>query len=344
MLPRRLPGSSVWFVVLCVLSSASGVAAQPAQPAAGSGVAEVEALVQQGLALRRDHRDQEALDVFLRARQRSNEPRIVAQIGFAEQALGRWVDADAHLREARTRDDDPWVSQRRTVIDEALGVIDQRLGRLEVSTNVAGATVLIDGREAGRTPFSSPIRVVAGTVNLEVQAQGYVSVRRSLTVTPQNLSRERVELTAAVAQRVVPPPPPPTPEPPPPNVHAYRPFAIAAAVAGGVGLAFGAFALAQRNSEADAFNNDGACLVNGRSRSENCGDHADAVGTWEGLSIAGFAVGGALGVTAAVLFVIDSGAPRPAAQPNAGPAPRRSLRGLCGPGPTPVGLSCAWRF
>ena len=71
---------------------------------------EPELLVKQGLELRREHRDGEALDTFRRAYAAAPTPRVRVQIAFAEQALGRWVDAEADLQKALASADDAWIA------------------------------------------------------------------------------------------------------------------------------------------------------------------------------------------------------------------------------------------
>src|SRR5207244_1663513 len=52
----------------------------------------VEALLDQGYALRERGDDDQALAKFQAAYRLAPEPRALAQIALAEQALGRWLD------------------------------------------------------------------------------------------------------------------------------------------------------------------------------------------------------------------------------------------------------------
>ncbi|MBK6534399.1 MAG: hypothetical protein IPF99_33995 [Deltaproteobacteria bacterium] len=105
---------------------------------------EVNALVHQGVELRRERRDREALEVFLRAWEVSHAPRVMAQIGFAELALGRWVDAEAHLVEAHSAATDPWITEHRELLEEAMREVGRHMGSLDVRGNVAGAEVRVE--------------------------------------------------------------------------------------------------------------------------------------------------------------------------------------------------------
>src|SRR3982751_2270792 len=70
---------------------------------------DAEPLIRRGIELRRAGRDAEALEQFRQANQLAPSPRAAAQIGLAEQALGRWLDADGHLRAALAAPSDPWI-------------------------------------------------------------------------------------------------------------------------------------------------------------------------------------------------------------------------------------------
>lgn len=159
---------------------------------AGAAAAQ-EASIEEGLRLRQEGRDAEAVEVFRRVYERDLSARALAQLALAEQALGRWVDAEAHLADALTREGDPWIASHRAVLASALETIRGNLGRLSVDANVAGAAVTVDGRAVGTTPLA-PVSAAAGTVVVEVVADGYVRVQRSATVRAGQLARVRVEL------------------------------------------------------------------------------------------------------------------------------------------------------
>src|SRR5262245_3460612 len=80
----------------------------------GSAFAASEAdLLGEGVELRRRGKDAEALEKFQQAHQISGSPRAKAQMGFAEQALGRWVPAYEHLQASLQATADPWIGKNR---------------------------------------------------------------------------------------------------------------------------------------------------------------------------------------------------------------------------------------
>ncbi len=164
-------------------------AAATAQPSS------IDVLLRQGVELRQQHRDEEALTVFARALEVRREARVLAQVSQAEQALGRWVEAETHLREALADQRDPWITRNRAALEGALGVIEERLGSLTVSGEPSGAAVLVDGRTVGRLPMREPTRVIAGQMTIEVRAPGFASVVRPVRVEAGTTARETVTLT-----------------------------------------------------------------------------------------------------------------------------------------------------
>jgi PEGA domain len=162
-------------------------------------VDDAEVFVRRGIALRKDLKDREALDQFQRAYQLARTPRIAAQIGVAEQALGRWVDAEVHVTQALAAPTDAWIVKNRPALEKAMTTIRSHLGSVEILGSPAGANVRIDGREIGKVPLSSALRVAAGTVVIEMRAPGHFPVSRTISVAADVLTRETVVLPPSAA-------------------------------------------------------------------------------------------------------------------------------------------------
>ena len=167
--------------------TAAGMAATPAD------------LVDDGVALRAEGRDADALERFLAAYAQDPAPRTAAQVGLAQQALGRWVEAERFLAEALKDRRDAWIRKHRRTLDTALDRIREQLGDLRVEGTPVGAQVRFGGRLVGTLPMTEPARVVAQRALLEVSAAGYADVAREVTVAPKGRSFERVALTPAAA-------------------------------------------------------------------------------------------------------------------------------------------------
>jgi hypothetical protein len=139
-------------------------------------------LIRDGLELRRAGRDDQALPKFEQAYRLTPTPRAAGQLGFCQQALGRFADADERVSEALAAKDDPWVVKNRAALLQALGTIKAHVGRLAVVGDPAGAEVLVGGRSQGRLPLPGPIRVDAGAIDLEVRAPGAETLFRTVEI------------------------------------------------------------------------------------------------------------------------------------------------------------------
>lgn len=153
-----------------------------------------EALIREGIEHRKKSEDAAALDLFRKAYEMKNTPRAAAQMGLAEMALGRWVDAEAHLGEALVATNDPWVRKNRATLQSALDATGLQLGSLEVLGKPEGAEIVIERRVQGTLPLLKPIRVRAGEIRVEIRSAGYEPAIRTVQVAAHQLTRETVEL------------------------------------------------------------------------------------------------------------------------------------------------------
>lgn len=149
---------------------------------AAEAVTEAEALIQRGLQLRRSGDDASALPLFERAYALNPNPRAAAQVGLAEQAVGRLAEAEMHVTTALQSVDDPWIRKHRSTIEQALATIKSGVCTLEPIVEPVGAAIRVNGRQQGTAPLPRPVRVTQGTVLLEVSAQGYAPTERRLSV------------------------------------------------------------------------------------------------------------------------------------------------------------------
>lgn len=195
--------------VLLVACVAAGV------PARAQNNARVEAEHQRGLALRRDGRHEEARQLFQRLWESTREPRALARMALAEAALGLWVDAEAHLADALTRAQDPWIRENRASLGANLEAQRARVGDVEVRCEAPGARASVRGAPEVLLPMRSPARVPVGQVAVEVTAPGYRAERRIVEARPLATGLLVVYVTLTPARPVEPPRPAPTPAPTP---------------------------------------------------------------------------------------------------------------------------------
>jgi hypothetical protein len=274
-------------------------------------------LVQRANALRRVGRDDEALALLERAWRETSSPRIRAQMGFAAQALGRWLDADTHLR-AALASPDAWVNDRRAIVEDALRTVERHIAMFDVRCEVPNAILHVEGREALALPLSEPLRMEAGVVRYEVRAEGHVPARRTSQLSAGMLTRDEVMLV----------PTPPSHATAGTVWHSQRVVALATTVGAAISLGVGVAALFVRNVAATRWN-AAFCLRGDRTRAENCEPERVTAERAGAVSAAGFAVGAALAITAAALWLTV-------------PSGRRTSAVLCAP--STGGLTCEGRF
>ena len=197
---HRSVGVALGAAVLAALVAQSRVAGAEATD-------DAEKLIRHGIELRKAHDDEGAARAFQQAYDQVHTPRAAGQLGLAEQALGRWEDAERHVGEALRTGGDPWVAKNRATLDEALGMIQAHLGRVEIIGDPEGAEVSVNGRSVGKLPLQGAVRVSAGEVEVEIHAPGYVMAQRTLTIVGGQYQRLVLHLTKeAIAQSATPGP------------------------------------------------------------------------------------------------------------------------------------------
>lgn len=332
--PTRLPG----FVLGIGLLSWPGILrAQTACPAQ----ARADALEEEGQTERRAHRDAEALGRFEQSWALCHGARAMVRRGLAEWALGRWLDAEAHIVEGLTHRDDPWVAaNHETITRDNLPAVRAHLGSIELSGAEGRGEVWVGTRRVSDWPMTGPVRVLAGESVVIVRAAGFEAWRRVVTVPPGGLARESVDLVGVEPARpttepaptppVTPPGRPPVVEPPPPGRGGLvRGLAWAssglAVVAGGVALgtglvyrgAVGDFEAASCESPVDA------------TTQQRCRGIADRRDTMGAAAVVGGVAAGVFAAAAVVLWVTSATGGSSRGRAEVGCAPVPGWGGVC---------------
>jgi hypothetical protein len=351
---RRFVGVALAVGMLALL-------AWPSRHACAQASDDAEKLIRHGVELRKAHDDEGAARAFQRAYDKAHSPRAAGQLGLAEQALGRWEDAERHVGEALHATGDPWVTKNRAALDEALVTIQVHLGRVEVLGDPEGAEVSVNGHSVGKLPLADAVRVSAGQVDVEMRAPGYVPVQRTLTIIGGQYQRLVLHL---VKEELALKPPGgdgglagggsigggggggDLDRPAPPPSRARKALKWSAAGAAGVGLAVGITATILHNNNVSKFdaysplcadNNGKAVHQLDGSAAPECQGALDAYRRDTTFAVVGFVGAGAFAVTWLVLQLTE------------GPSHRRAIdhamvQPLCAPSLSGLGLSCEARF
>lgn len=175
-IPRSLSALGARIAVATVLViTARGAVASPSGP--------VEDLIDEGVRLRVQGRQAEALRLFQQAHALSPSARTLAQIGLAEGSLHLWLDAETHLAAAVTSHDTPWIESRRNreALEQALSSVRRHIGTATVHGPI-GAEVTLNGKAVGRIPLTEPLRLAEGPARFEGASSGYHSAAIEVTI------------------------------------------------------------------------------------------------------------------------------------------------------------------
>ncbi|HXJ21771.1 MAG TPA: PEGA domain-containing protein [Polyangia bacterium] len=314
---------------------------------------QADKLIKHGIELRRRLDDDGAVREFQKAYDLVHTPRAAAQLGLAEQALGRWEDAERHLNEALAATDDPWVTKNRDTLQQSLAAVQPHVGRVEVTGDPVGAAVSVNGRSVGELPLPEAVLVSAGQVGVRVSAEGYLSEERSFSLVGGQYQRIAFHLVKVPEPGVaVTPTTPPATNPVSPTTPApadegpsetRRVLKWTAAGMAGAGLVTGIVGTVLHSHNASSFTNQGCFNDNGKGVDRNgtpipaCQSALDATNTDQTLEIVGFAAAGAFAITFLVLQLTEPSS-------SGAPAEQASRWPVCGPSPTGFGISCQGRF
>jgi hypothetical protein len=284
------------------------------------------ALAREGLSARRAGRDDEALAAFERSYALAPRVSVRAQMGFALQALGRWVDAERAL-DAVLSAEDPWVRRHRETVRAALDAVCAHLGWITLDVEPADVALRVEGEAvAAGVALRRPIGAVAVTATRD----GYYTAERAVEVRGGETTREAIALrprvdspapTASSAVPVAAPPPVSVAAPavatelPARRASWSGPLALGAGGVAMLGLAAGLWLA--RDNALDALTASGcvetaadyACDARRADLARARARH-DEAGTLGAAGVASLAVGAALLLAGGAWTVAEALAPR----------------------------------
>ncbi|HXJ22660.1 MAG TPA: PEGA domain-containing protein [Polyangia bacterium] len=179
--------------------------------------AEAAAHYARGLELANQGQYQQALDEFNAAYAASPHFAVLYNVGQAEMALGRPIEAIAALTRYLRDGADKVPLSRREQVQAQIALLDAKLAELTITTNRAGATIRVDEREIGRTPLFEPVRLPAGVHTVTALLPDGAQATRSVTLAEAD--RQKLEIVLIAAAAAMPAAPAPASAPPPPDGH-----------------------------------------------------------------------------------------------------------------------------
>jgi hypothetical protein len=166
-----------WRLILLVFLLAGAAAAQPL---------DADELVVQGIELRKQGRDQEALERFrLAAAQSPASPRLLGHLSLALHATEQWVESEQLMQEVLKAADDPWVVRHTAELKQSLDAVQDHLAWLHVESSAEGQ-LWLDGMRINAPPSGDPLRVVARRCELKLEIPGRPTITRTIDVPPRS--------------------------------------------------------------------------------------------------------------------------------------------------------------
>jgi hypothetical protein len=283
-------------IVSTVAVASADPAPAPAVPASPAGDAEAARLLEEGERLFATDADYPAaLDRFRRSYDLEPSARALNGTVVAHQMLGRHVEAFEGLERLLTEFTSTLSEGQKARIQRRLEELRARIGVIEIRADQRDARVLVDGRELGRGPLRTQVRVAPGSHTVVVTLPGHDPATRAVVVAAGGTVTADVVL-APVPVRVERPV----------LVRRMEPWipwvtlgAGAALVAGGVGFRVSA----DRDYDAAKLEADRLWSPDQRPVDITALDEYRSAQTKNGVAISLWAVGGAAVVTGAVLVI-----------------------------------------
>lgn len=211
-------------------------------------IAEARAHYQKGLELYEEGAYDAALIEFQRAYDTAPTYKILYNIGLVYRQLNDYAGSlrtfKKYLEEGGKKVD----ARRRAEVEREIDKLQGRVASVKLTTNVEGATVLVDDLEVGETPLDAPLTVNAGRRKISLTKSGYAPAARVLRVAGGDERELELELRPSSGAGASPPAPPPTapakpsqPEQPEPEAEGSKlpwlPWAVTGALAAGTAVA-----------------------------------------------------------------------------------------------------------
>jgi hypothetical protein len=197
---RLLLAVSGWVLVL---GASPALAAPPQAPTAGAVAnggspagEEASNHFKRGLQLFDEADYTLALVEFSRAYQLAPNFRALYNIALVDIQLGRYADAARTLEQYLHDGGDAIAPTRLAEVNRTLGELRFRTATLDLSLNVSGAEVMLDGKPLDPSRLHGPMVIDAGEHTLRATAPGYSASDRTVTLAGGDRAAVRLELLA----------------------------------------------------------------------------------------------------------------------------------------------------
>lgn len=123
-----------------------------------------------------------ALTEFRAAYEAEPHFRVRYNIGICLYKMGRYVEALTELTAYLSEGGDEIPQDRKQEVDSILQEITSYIGQLNVTCNVDGAWILVDGKPVGETPLPAALDIDVGEHVVELKKKGFEPVKVTISV------------------------------------------------------------------------------------------------------------------------------------------------------------------
>jgi tetratricopeptide (TPR) repeat protein len=189
---------------LIIMSLVAGVAAAQSNSTPNSSAAVNEARVhfERGVELYRESSFDAALAEFERSNQLAPNPKILYNLAQVQAERHEYVAAVELLTKYLQSGGDDIPAERRRAVAEDMEKLRQRTAELTIEVSVDGADLFVNDVAIGRSPWTKPVHVNAGTCRVRAEKAGYAAKTQTITVAGADRPRVQLQLiqTPVLAQ------------------------------------------------------------------------------------------------------------------------------------------------
>jgi hypothetical protein len=193
---------------LLMTACLGGAAAAADPPAATPGVEaakKADALFHEGVRFVTQQSWKEAEEKFLGAWALNPTYDVAANLGQTQYRMGKYRDAAEHLAFALKHWPIIGKKEPREGAQKRFEEVRGHVGAVKIQVSVAGATVLVDGKEVGKSPIEIEVYVEPGKRTFAAKLAGYEDAKQTIEATAGGEQSVTMALMASVsAAKVVP--------------------------------------------------------------------------------------------------------------------------------------------
>jgi hypothetical protein len=149
---------------------------------------------EQGVALYQDEDFEGALVMFKASAELNPNYKVLYNIGLCYQALHQYVEAEKELKAYLFEGAGKISTKRIAEVNDILLELDTVIGEIQITSNMDGAKVFLDGEELGETPIIVPVRVDVGKHEIRVVKEGFLDFETTVSTPGKVTVKVEVEL------------------------------------------------------------------------------------------------------------------------------------------------------